>query len=191
MKFSGKLAAIVALSLSACSTLNSTDLIATGPRFQAFSAAEEYQLGVADKIKVQVYGESTITGDYIVSPEGTIMLPLIGKLEARGKSIAQLTAEATQLYGAGFLRNPSVSMQVSEYRPIYVLGEVEKPGQFPFSPGMTVQSAMATAGGYGARANKKIVFIRSEDGADEEAYEVTPMLRVYPGDTIRVGERYF
>lgn len=191
MKFSGKLAAIVALSLSACSTLSSTDLITTGPRFQAVSATEEYKLGVGDELKVQVYGESTITGDYIVSPEGSIMLPLIGKVMARGKSVSELTSEAMRLYGAGFLREPSVSMQVSKYRPIYILGEVGKPGQYSFSPGMTVQSAMATAEGYAPRANKKIVFIRSEDGLDEEAYEVTPMLRVYPGDTIRVGERYF
>jgi polysaccharide export outer membrane protein len=191
VKFSGKLAAIVALSLSACSTLSSTDLITTGPRFQAISATEEYKLGVGDELKVQVYGESTITGDYIVSPEGSIMLPLIGKLMARGKSVPELTSEAMRLYGTGFLREPSVSMQVSKYRPIYILGEVGKPGQYPFSPGMTVQSAMATAEGYAPRANKKIVFIRSEDGLDEAAYQVTPMLRVYPGDTIRVGERYF
>jgi polysaccharide biosynthesis/export protein len=91
----------------------------------------------------------------------------------------------------GYLREPKVSMEVVTYRPYFVLGEVKTPGQYPYSNGLTVTNAIATAAGFTPRADKKVVFIRRSGEAEEKPFRLTPDLRVYPGDTIRLAERFF
>lgn len=190
MKFATILAVMAVCATSACSTVGG-EAITTGPRYEAPSAEEAYRLGVGDQIRVQVYGETAISDTYTVGMNGAVILPLIGSLKVAGLTAAEVGEQARQRFASGYLKMPSVAVQVSKYRPIFVLGEVSKPGQYDYVPGITVQSAIAAATGYSPRANKKYVFIHSAGSTDEQIYEVTPTLRIFPGDTIRIGERYF
>ena len=150
-----------------------------------------YKLGVGDQISLTVYGETDLSHNYAINPNGSIEMPLIGGVKAAGLTIDQLTAQIGQRLSDGFLRNPSVSGTIITYRPFYILGEVNKPGQFPYQSGMTLASAVALAGGYSYRAQKNYVFIRPETGGGEARVEATAEVAVRPGDTIRVAERFF
>lgn len=179
-----------ALATAGCSTLEGREVLADGERY-ASQAALPYRLGPGDVVAIQVYGEPDLSGPRTVAADGTISLPLIGSIKALQLTPEELANEAIVRYSAGFLRMPSVTAQVTQYRPFFVLGEVGKPGQYPYVPGMTVLGAIATAEGFNPRANRKFIFIEPEDSDEEKAYQVEPSLRIYPGDTIRVGERYF
>lgn len=163
----------------------------SGERYVASNADVPYLLGPGDVVEVTVYGEESLTGQRGVNTAGEISLPLIGDVPAAGKTVTQLAEEVRGRYANGYLQLPSVAVQVAEYRPIYVLGEVNTPGKFPFVPGMTASAAVASAGGFSPRANRKYVFIDPEGAEGEEAYLNEPNLQIHPGDTIRVGERYF
>lgn len=181
----------MSLLSAGCSTISAGDLVASGPRYEAVDPSQAYVLGIGDEVRVVVYNEVTITNTYVVGLDGNISLPLIGPIHAADMTVDQFQFEALKRYGAGYLKTPSVSVQISRYRPVYILGEVEHPGQFDYVPGMTLRSLVATATGYTPRAKKSVVFIRGEGAVEEQRYEVTPALRILPGDTIRVGERYF
>lgn len=150
-----------------------------------------YQLGVADKVRVIVFGEEALSGEFTVSDSGTLSLPLIGAVPATGRTPADVIADIETRLGKGYLRNPKVSMDVLTYRPFYILGEVEKPGEYAFSNGLTVMNAVARAEGYTYRANKKKVFIKRAGEMEEKRYKLSPDLKIFPGDTVRIGERYF
>jgi len=180
-----------ALLASACASLEGHQLVSSGERYEPAPAATPYLLDVGDVLHVQVYGEATITGDYAVETDGKVDLPLIGRVDALGKSAADVAAQATARYGAGFLKAPSVTAEVRVYRPFFIMGEVALPGQYPFVPGMTINAAVAVAKGYTPRANKKFLFIRRAGSDHEDAYALSASLRIYPGDTIRIGERHF
>lgn len=189
-KYSVAILACVLLT-SACNTYDSSRLISTGERYEPFSGTSDYVLGAGDKLTINVYNEVGISGTYVVGADGNIALPLIGEIHAAGKTPQALAQEAQGRYGAGYLQLPSVSAQVSEYRPFFVLGEVNQAGQFSYVPGMSALSAIATAKGFSARADRKVLFIRREGSDEEQVYKVKPGLKIYPGDTIRVEERYF
>ncbi|RYD68063.1 MAG: polysaccharide export protein [Sphingomonadales bacterium] len=152
---------------------------------------QEYVLGVGDKVRVIVFNEEALSGEFQVSAAGSIALPLIGEVSAVGRTTLMLSAEMQKLYAEGYLRDPKVSVEVVTYRPYFILGEVKTPGQYPFSNGLTIMNAIAAATGFTPRADKKIVFIRRSGEATEKPYALTPDLRVYPGDTIRLAERFF
>lgn len=160
-------------------------------RDRAASLDSTYQLGVGDQITLTVYGEVDLSRNYAVNPNGTIEVPLIGAMKAQGLTIEQVTAQVRQKLADGYLRNPSVTGTILTYRPFYILGEVNKPGQYPYQNGMTLDAAVALAGGYSYRAQKGSVFIRPENGGGEQRVEATPELAVRPGDTVRVTERFF
>jgi protein involved in polysaccharide export with SLBB domain len=101
------------------------------------------------------------------------------------------TGQTAGARAAGYILDPRVSVEVINYRPFYILGEVGKPGEYPFTNGLTVQNAVAAAGGFSYRANKKVVYIKSMDSDREIAYDLTPATVVKPGDTLRIGERIF
>jgi len=126
-----------------------------------------------------------------VDGTGAISLPLIGQMKAEGLSTAALENSISASLGNGYILNPRVSVEVINYRPFYILGEVGTPGEYPYTSGLTVQNAVAAAGGFTYRANKKVVHIKSIDSDREIAYDLTPNTVVKPGDTIRVGERIF
>lgn len=167
-------------------------VVSSGERYTAAGQDDDnYQLGAGDKIRVTVFNEETLSGEFSVGTEGTVSMPLIGDVMARNKTPQQLATEVQTKLADGYLRDPKVSIEVSVYRPFFILGEVKSPGQYPYASGMTVMNAIATAQGFTPRAAKKVAYIRRANATNEVAMELTPSLRVFPGDTIRLGERYF
>ncbi len=182
----------ILMLFSACAEKGDGPVLSSGDRYvSASEVISDYRLDVGDKVKVTVYNEPSLTGEFWVNPDGTISLPLIGNVSAKGKQVAQIAADAERLFGDGYLREPKVAMEVVIFRPFYILGEVTAPGQYPYATGMTAMNAVATAKGFTPRANRDVVRIRRQGEADEVNYRLTPELIVYPGDTIRIGERFF
>ena len=150
-----------------------------------------YTLGTGDKLRINVFGQPELSGQFVVDGTGAISLPLIGQVVATGSSSQELETTIAEKLADGFLLEPRVSVEVTNYRPFYILGEVGRPGEYPFNSGLTVLNAVAAAGGFTYRANKKIVYIKSV-GADQEVkYELNTNTVVKPGDTLRISERIF
>ncbi|MCR5879521.1 polysaccharide biosynthesis/export family protein [Phenylobacterium sp. J367] len=151
----------------------------------------EYRLGSGDKVRVITYGEESLTGEFQVGGSGKISMPLIGELDATGLTAREFQARVETALKDGYLKDPRVSVEVLNYRPFYILGEVTKPGEYPYTNGLTVLNAVATANGFTYRANKGKVFIKRADGTKEEEFPLTGTTQVAPGDTIRIAERFF
>ena len=154
---------------------------------------DEYTLSSGDKIHVIVFGEETLTGDYVITSGGNLSFPLVGNLKASDKTVEQLQVALATALGDGYVNNPRVSMQVISFRPFYILGEVAKPGEYPVSTGLTLQQAVASAGGYTYRANTRRAYIKRANGTAERLVDlrVSEPIIIHAGDTIRVGERHF
>ena len=151
-----------------------------------------YRLDTGDKLHIIVYNELTMTGDYNISPDGNVDFPLIGAVQVRGLSITQAVAAISAKLADGLFNNPQVNIEVLNYRPFYILGEVAKPGEYPFVPGLTVTQAIASAGGFTYRANKSKAFLVRATASGEKTIRINEtVVKVLPGDTIRIGERYF
>lgn len=156
-----------------------------------------YRLGAGDQVRILVYGEDQLSGDYRVNDTGGIALPLIGSVRAAGSSPAELEhTVASALDKSGMLRDPSVAAEVIAYRPIFVLGEVNKPGQYPYQPGMTVVTAVAVAGGFTYRAiDDYASVVRTFDPGTPSGRAVeghaTRQDFVQPGDVVTIFERRF
>ena len=174
------------VALSGCA--GQTPLSGTGA---APPPAAAFRLSPGDKIKVATYGEASLTGEYEVSPAGTIAFPLIGEVKAAGLQTDELSKTIEAKLSDGYLLDPKVSIQIANFRPVYVLGEVNKPGEYPYTQGLTIRGAVAKADGFTYRANEKRVFLKRAGEAGEQAYPLTADFAVLPGDTIRFGERYF
>jgi len=150
-----------------------------------------YHLDAGDKLRVVVYGQEGLTNTYAVSAGGSITMPLIGWVPARGRTTAGLAAEIAAKLRAGFIREPSVAVEIETYRPFFILGEVAAPGQYPYVPNMTVESAVAIAGGFSPRARRDSVTVTHTDASGTGRYVVPPGSPISPGDTVQVGERWF
>jgi protein involved in polysaccharide export with SLBB domain len=148
------------------------------------------QIQAGDKIKLVVYGEDTLSGLYEVSPSGSVSLPLIGTIDAVGYTRAELERQIAKRYVA-FVKDAKVTVNVIEYRPFYVMGEVLKPGKYPYESGLNALTAISTAGGLTYRANKSTVLIQRPGEDAWHEYPLTASVTVGPGDLIRVPERYF
>jgi protein involved in polysaccharide export with SLBB domain len=154
-------------------------------------ATDDYVLGVADRVRITVYGEALLSGEYPVNSNGTISLPLVGEVPAKGNTPGQLQTAIQTALADGYLVNPRVAVDVLTFRPFFILGEVNKSGQYPFSTGLTVMNAVATAEGFTYRASQKYVFIKHAGSEREERVRLNNDLMVQPGDTIRVPQRFF
>ncbi len=150
----------------------------------------EYRLGAGDQLRITVFGESELTGQFLVGSQGTIAYPLVGEVRAAGMTMLEFT-EALQTSLQQYLRAPNVSVEVANYRPFFILGEVQRPGTYPYSANLTVFNAVATAGGFTARANRGRVYIRHANEPLEHVYPLEITTPVLPGDTVRIGERFF
>lgn len=150
-----------------------------------------YHLGTGDKVRIITFDENSLTGEFVVSGSGTISLPLVGDLKALGLTTSELQEEIQNALRQGYLKDPKVSVEVLNYRPFYILGEVTKPGEYPFVNGLTVLNAVATANGFTYRADTHKVFIKRANETAEHEVDLTTTTPVEPGDTIRVKERYF
>ena len=150
-----------------------------------------YRLDAGDKLRVVVYGQEGLTNTYTIDASGSITMPLIGQVPARGRSPASLAAEITAKLRNGYIREPSVAVEIDSYRPFFILGEVQAPGQYPYVPNMTVESAIAIAGGFSPRARRDIVTLTHTDSSGVARYEVPLGTAMGPGDTVQVKERWF
>jgi protein involved in polysaccharide export with SLBB domain len=150
-----------------------------------------YVLAPGDKLRISVFNENEMSREYEVDSAGKVTLALIGAVQASGRTPSELQEGLREALGKGYLRNPKVSVEVSSYRPFYVIGEVTRAGEYPFKNGMNVISAVAVAGGYSYRANNTTIYIRRADEPVERAYEASNGVMVYPGDIVRVPERFF
>lgn len=157
----------------------------------ASAALPSYELGPGDKIHITVYDEQGLTGDYLVSSRGMVSVPLIGDFPAAGQTISDFRIALQNRLAKGILNDPRVAAEIVEYRPFFILGEVNKPGQYPYSVGLTVYSAVATAQGFTYRANTHKVMITHAGETDEHRVRVSAATRIMPGDTVRVLERFF
>ena len=179
---------LLLIGLSFLTGCASTPTVKDGYHPELVSA---YRLDAGDRIRVIVYGQTDLSNTYVVDQAGNIAMPLIGAVPARGRSTSQVEAEIARRLSKGFVRNPDVSVEIARYRPFFAMGEVNAAGQYPYVPGLTVQQAVAIAGGFTPRADTTAVQVtRSADG--QIATAVLPLGdAVLPGDTIYVRERHF
>ena len=196
MKIYSPLAAILGavLALAGCDSMpvlgpgDLSNLPTPGPG----GASGALRLQAGDKIKVTVYGEDKLTGEYDIDPGGSVSLPLAGTVQAAGLTKAELEAVLAKKFSvANYLKNPKVTVDIANFRPFYVLGEVERPGEYPYKGGLNVLSAVAVAGGNTYRASRSHVLIQRVGELGFREYPLSPTIPVYPGDLIRVPERYF
>jgi polysaccharide export outer membrane protein len=150
-----------------------------------------YKLDAGDKLRVVVYGQEGLTNTYAIDAGGSITMPLIGSVPARGRTPAGLAAEISAKLRNGYIRDPSVAVEIESYRPFFILGEVAAPGQYPYVPNMTVESAVAIAGGFSPRARRDAVTLTHTDASGAARYVVPLGTPLGPGDTVLVGERWF
>ncbi len=184
----GALAASAALLLGGCAGAGAPPISTA----EVAAGLESYHLGAGDRVRVTVFNEPSLTGEYNITPGGALAFPLIGVVSAGGRTIDAVQQELVAKLGEGYVNDPRVSLEVLSYRPFYILGEVNRPGEYSYASGMTVEQAIARAGGFTYRANEKTVFLRRQTGKGESAVPLRQaQVAVLPGDTIRVGERYF
>lgn len=175
----------VGIALAACTRGADLPLLADQPN-------DVYRLGPGDVLRIITFGDQQLTGEFRVSDSGNIAVPLLGNVPAGGLSTTELEHSISRLLREkNLFRNPSVAVEVLTYRPIFVLGEVSKPGQFPYQPGMTVLAAVAIAGGFTYRAVEDYALIVRTTGDHATEGRVLRQTLVQPGDVITVPERRF
>jgi polysaccharide export outer membrane protein len=200
------IAAMIALALPGCMRRTAPVAVAPQPSLDTIAYAgpapvpvayaapapvpydAPYHLDAGDRLRVVVYGQEGLTNTYSISAGGTITMPLIGAVAARGRTPQ---AEITARLRNGFIREPSVAVEIESYRPFFILGEVQAPGQYPYVPNMTAESAVAIAGGFSPRARKDRVTITHTDASGTSRVIMPPGTPISPGDTVLVGERWF
>jgi polysaccharide export outer membrane protein len=162
---------------------------AAAPMPAAYDTA--YRLDAGDRLRVVVYGQEGLTNTYAIDVGGSITMPLIGAVPARGRTPAGLASEITAKLRNGYIRDPSVAVEIEAYRPFFILGEVAAPGQYPYVPNMSVESAVAIAGGFSPRAQRDRVTLTHTDSSGPMRIVVPLGTALSPGDTVLVGERWF
>lgn len=182
-------ASLLAVLVQGCATSGALPLSAA----EAGMGMDAYRLGAGDKVRVTVYNEPNLSGEYALSSAGRIAFPLVGTIDADGQTVEDLSRMLTDRIADGYMTDPKVSVEVLTYRPYYILGEVQRPGQYPYVAGMSVEQAVAAAGGFSYRANARRVNLRRGPQPSEKSVELNAglVVMVMPGDTIRILERYF
>jgi len=182
---------------TACATTTWAQVSDTTPRGPvppggAIDRSSDYKLGAGDRMRIIVYGQQNLTGEYVLDGQGMLAFPLIGQVPAMGMTPAQLERAIVAKLHPDYLRNPSVSVEVMTRRPFYIVGEVKNPGSYPYVSGMTVINAIALAGGFTYRARESSFYIkRNDQGGQAGRITATQETPVQPGDVIMVRERYF
>ena len=161
---------------------------AAGPPADAVSA---YQLDSGDRLRIVVFGQDGLSNSYTVDAAGNITMPLIGAVPARGSSTSELARTVGARLRNGFIREPHVAIEIESYRPFFILGEVTYPGQYPYVPNMTVETAVAIAGGFTPRAYRWTVKVARNQGGQSYRMSVPLTYALRPGDTISIDERWF
>jgi len=183
------IAGLAVVALAACASGpasgSAQDMVALG------SDMPSYRLGAGDEIKVTVFGEADLSGSYVVDGQGQITLPLVGQVIIGKLTLSEASTSLENRLKDGWLKDPKVTAELVKGRPYYILGEVNKPGEYPFVAGLTVMNAVASAGDFTYRADKSRILIKNADNPNEREVELTPTTPVRPGDTIRIRERFF
>jgi len=151
----------------------------------------DYRLGAGDKISITVFDQAELSGEYTVNGSGRFVMPFIDKVQAEGLTIPELSDLIISKLKPDYLINPRVSIQVLNFRPFYIIGEIGGPGSYPYIEGMTYLNAVAIAGGFTYRAKKKYVLVKRKENQDGKEVKLKLTEEVRPGDIIRVAERLF
>lgn len=178
---------------SACAASSSPQTASASAVASSAATDNEYTLAPGDKVRVIVFGEETLTGEYVITSGGNLSFPLVGNLKVTDKTVEQVQVALAGALADGYVNNPRVNIQVISFRPFYILGEVNRPGEYPVSTGLTLQQAVASAGGYTYRANLKRAYIKRANDTAEKLLNIKtsgPVI-IRAGDTIRIGERHF
>ena len=180
----------LAMALAGCAA---SSLPTIGVADANAAMSQGYRVSGGDKIRVSVFDEPTLTGEYDIGLDGGLSLPLLGTIPAQGKSAEQLAqAIAAALSEGGYVNDPRVAVDVAMHRPFFILGEVQAPGEYPYAGDLTVEQAIAKAGGYTPRAARSEVVLRRASWAEPRRIKLgTAPLLIAPGDTIRVEEAFF
>src|SRR5712691_692135 len=149
------------------------------------------RLQAGEKIRVTVYGEASLSGDYQIDPSGYLSLPLAGTVKAVGLTQAELERALAKKFRSEYLLNPKVTVSIVEFRPFYIVGEIQKPGAYPYTSGLNILSAIAVAGGTTYRASTSTVEIQHAGESEMREYSLAALVPVLPGDIIRIPQRYF
>jgi protein involved in polysaccharide export with SLBB domain len=183
------------LLLCGCNSDGSTSSVLVSEaaaRAQAtMRAPSGYAFRANDRIRVKVFNEPEITGEYQIDASGFVSVPLAGRVRAAGNTAAQLERALMAKLTDGIINNPKVSVEIVTYSPFYIHGEVKRAGEFPYRPGVTVMDAVAAAGGLTYRADEAKVYVRRAGSPVEEIYPMHAPVPIYPGDNVRVPERFF
>ena len=150
-----------------------------------------YKLGTGDRVRVIVFNEEDLSGEFEVDSTGSVALPLIGNTSARGLTLREFETAIADALRDGYLKAPRVNVEVLNFRPFYIIGEVENGGEYDFVPEMTVLNAVALAGGYTYRADDRRVYVTKAGTNAEIEHRMESAIKVLPGDIIRVPERFF
>jgi len=179
-------------SASVASVSNGTSGTQTAAASTAATPTDEsYVLGGGDKIRLSVFGENDLGGEFEIDGSGVVRLPLIGQVKAAGMTVHQFEDKLISMFEEGYLKDPRVSVEVINYRPFYIIGEVNKPGQYPYVSDMNALNAIALAGGYTAKADKSEVYIQRTGTNGEKDYPSNETTKIRPGDVVRIPERFF
>ena len=167
-------------------------VIVSAPIPVVASATEApYALDSGDRLRIVVFGQEGLTNGYAVDANGAVTMPLIGTVSARGKTASELAQSIAARLRQGYIREPHVAVEIEAYRPFFILGEVVAPGQYPYVANMTVETAVAIAGGFTPRAFKRSVKISRNFNGTVARGKAPLLYQIAPGDTITVGERWF
>lgn len=182
-----------ALLLAGCESVGNIGSITMEEQEALIKAAATTSpnLQSGEKIKVTVFGEDRLSGEFEIDPAGYVSLPLAGTVKAAGLSKVQLEQDIAKKLKSEYLRNPKVTVDVSSFRPFYILGEVQRPGKYAFESGLNIMSAVALAGGATYRASRSNVLIQHAGENGFKQYPMTPTIPVLPGDLVRIPERFF
>ncbi len=177
--------ASLAMPLGACSSYQ--------PPARAFQEAtiQPYRVDSGDQLRITVFEQTSLTNTYNVDQAGYLAFPLVGAVPARGRTLQELEGIIAAKLRKGYLRDPDVTIEVARYRSIFVLGEVGQPGQYSYVPGMTVQNAIAAAGGFSSRANQSSADITRQINGEIMSGRVSISDPILAGDTIYIRERFF
>lgn len=152
---------------------------------------QEYRIGPGDRLNITVFGHNDLSGEVQVDGSGRISLPLIGQIMANSRTVTELQEEVTATLDKDYIINPRVSVEVINYRPFYILGQVNRPGSYAYIEGMTVRMAVAIAGGFTRRADEDVIIIIRANDPEQIELEVTQGGMVLPGDSLEVERRLF
>lgn len=185
---------VLALFLCACGTTGSDVVTSASPETTksiAHTASATPRIANGDKLRITVFNEQQLSGEFIVDESGSLAFPLIGQTKVTGLSVQEIEDTLRKRLDGRYLVNPRISVEVLNQRPFYILGEVAKAGEYPYRPGMNIVGAIATAGGFTPRAATSYVIIRRGHGGEQQKHPVEPTIAVLPGDMITVTERMF